>query len=404
MAYMHIVLGVKVSRQVTGKTKKLEYKDKECLNMIVTNLISSVDSILLYSRDTGGLTMECRKNPKGINGYRIVKAVGWLEKEGYIINTISSAFQLYEDQKDMSYMVGTAKFIKEFVNNETIKQSKKARLDAYPVLEFRGIDGDIKYRNTKVNLSYEENMRMMNSNNAKFDVRDEFNTEVDTIYSRKFRESILYNGRMYSVGVMSIENRETKGRLKMLADTKQLAECDYAAMHLMLMADTHGYQLPHGDAYMNMLPDDMKSASNRQVIKLCFTRLVNCDNKAEAMLSFRKPMSETIGHTFKKPSQVMNLIYKSLDTLTQHLYIDRLGLRLANTESNIMADVIQTFVSLGKLVLTVHDSALTFVEDAELLATTMADAYRKHMQVKRVIRITCSKLEDGTLVKQDYSR
>jgi hypothetical protein len=262
----------------------------------------------------------------------------------------------------------------------------------------------MKYRNTEENLAYENAMKLMNYSNSHFDVRDEYGASIDTIYLRNFRIDDTLNGRMYSPGVMGIENKVSKGRLKMVADSKKLIECDYNAMHCMLFADLYGHALPLGDTYMNMLPAGMKTKANRQAIKMCFLRMLNCPSRQSALLSFREPMKDADGHTFRSPSHVIDCIASLLGTLVQHLYTERLGLRLANIESKIMTDVVQCFVALGKVVLPVHDSALVLSEDAELLATTMANTYRRHMQVERVINITCSTFVDGSVVKEDCSR
>lgn len=400
------VLGVKVSLSIRNISKGMEFKDKEALNIVLVNLVDCVDgSILLYSRETGGKTYKWSGNPKGVSNYRIMKAIEWLWLDGLIVNTITSAYQLFNVDKNMSHVAVTNKFVSLVGGDELVPECHKARLEATAVVVFRDDDKkEIKYKNTEQTKLYENQMRLMNLNNSKFDVRDTSNIPVDTLYSRKFNLSDKYNGRMYSLGVMSIENKKSHGRLRLQSDEEKMCEVDYGALHLNLMADLYGFVLPAGDAYMNMLPEGKKTKENRQVVKGCVMRVINCPTRASAIASFRKVLAEVNGHTIVSPSEVMQYVEISLGSLTDHLYSYKLGLVLCNIESFIMTEVVQAFVALGKVLLPVHDSAVCSECDWELLADTMASAYRNRMNTEKIVQLTLNKLVDGVLTKQDCSR
>lgn len=400
-----IVLGIKIDRSVSGKACRLGFKDGVALSIVCMNLLSCVDgeTVLLYSRDTGGLTSEWKDNPKGVSAYRIVKAVDWLEQQEYVVNTRASAYQLYNDGRKLSFITPTQKFIDKFNKPGIQEQAIQAMRNAMPVLVVRVNGVDINWRNTKQMAHYEKAMRMMNDNNSQYIVVNEDDKQIPIEYWRTFLEHLESNGRMYTLSLFNIENKRSKGRLKIKINGMDIVEVDYNAMHLRLLADRHGMSLPAGDAYNGMLHDGLKTGPNRDVLKQCVIRLLNCSSRASAMLAFREPLETVQGHTFKNPSDVMLVIDKGLVKLTEHLYTDKLGMSLTYTESCIMSDVIDMFVALGKPILPVHDSAIVLHQDSELLAQAMGDYYRKHTETSGIVTMTCSRMVDGELVKTDVS-
>lgn len=400
-----IVLGVKIESSVAGKVGRMSFKDSEALSIVCMNALSCVDgnTILLYTRKTGGSTSEWEANPKGVSNYRIVKAVDWLEKEGYVVNTKASAYQLYNDNRNLSFITPTQKFIDKFDKPGIRDVATKAMRDAMPVVLLRKDGENIDYRRTQSIASYEEAMRMMNDNNSQYIVVNEHDKQVPTEYWRVFLESLESNGRMYTLALMSMENRTTKARHKIKIDGMDVVEIDYNAMHLRLLAERHNVTLPPGDAYYAMLPEHQRTAANRSVVKQCAIRILNCSSRKSALLTFREPLKDTVGHSFTGPTEVMEVLEKALGKAVKHLYTDKLGLSLAYTESVIMSDVIAMFVALKKPILPIHDSAIALSADAELLAQAMGDYYRKHTNTEQIVTMTCSRMVDGVLVKTDVS-
>lgn len=405
MSYRELILGIKTEKDTITKTNKIECRDRKTLNVVITNLLCCVEhnDLLLYSRDKERCD-RWKHNPYGLSNYKIMKAIDWLEHNGYVFNTKASRFQLYDDTRQMSYIMATEKFVNDFYTKDLADKANDSSLETMPVVSLRSADGrEVIYRNTKDIQQLESLMRLMNRNNSNFTVTDENGDSVNTLYKRVYKENWNLNGRMYSSGVMSVENRETKGRLKFSIDRKDVAEIDFNCIHIRILADLHNESITKKDVYLAILPDDMHSAANRNVMKGSVNRILNCKSAKAAAGSVEKWMEEIEGHTFKSAGQVTQLVYKFIGNLKQHLFKDRLGLRLANIESNIMSDVVQVFVSLGRPILPVHDSAMVLREDRELLARTMADCYRKHLNVLRTIDLKCSIMVDGEESKTDCS-
>lgn len=401
-----LVVGIKSDRSVSGKASRLGHDDGVAMSIVCMNLLSCVDgeTILLYTRKTGDATYEWKDNPKGVSNYRIVKAIDWLEDNGYLVNTKASAYQLYNDNKNLSFCTPTQLFIDKFSSPGIQEKAVQAMRDAMPVLVYR-VDGvDINYRNTKQMKELEQAMRAMNDSNAQHIVVNEHDIQVPVEYWRTFLDNLETNGRMYTLSLLNIENKVSKGRLKIKIDGMDIVEIDYNAMHLRLLADRHDMSFAAGDIYRAMLQGVMRTEPNRKVLKLSIVRLLNCSSRASAMLTFREALSEVEGHTFKSPSEVMAVIDKGLGGLVNHLYTDKLGLSLTYTESCIMADVVEMFVALKKPILPVHDSAITIAEDAELLAQAMADYYRKHTETTGQVTLSISRMVDGEARKEEVLR
>lgn len=398
-----IVLGIKTDKRVSGKVSKLGYEDTTAMCIVVMNLLACTDNetVLLYSRDKYEPTFEWKDNPKGVSNYRILKAMDWLEVSKYVVNTVASKYQMHNQDRLLSFATPTQLFIDKFDSPGMSKKAIQAMRDAMPVLVMR-IDGvDTNYRNTKHMRELETAMRMMNDSNAQYIIVNEHDRQVPVEYWRTFLDNLESNGRMYTLSLFNIENKVSKGRLKIKIDGMDIVEIDYNAMHLRLLADRHGLSYPPGDVYYGMLEGEMSNKPNRDVLKACVIRLLNCSSRASAMLTFREALEGVQGHQFKSPSEVMHVIDRGLGELVNHLYTDKLGLSLTYTESCIMADVIEMFVALKKPILPVHDSAITISEDADLLAQAMADYYRKHTETTGKVTMTASRMVDGVVHKRE---
>lgn len=405
MSVRDIVKAIKSHRSTVGKVSKIDYTDRECLSVVITNLLRCVDNndMLLYTRRKDRVD-KWVQNPLGISNHRITKAIDWLADNMCVVNTIASTHQLLSDNKQTSYATTTTLFSRDFHTPTLAEKAKESALLNQTVLSIRDVDGcDIAYRQTKLTKCIEEDMRTMNSNNDMFVVLDGEGCVVNTPYSRVFKIDLSYNGRMYCHGVMGIENRDSKSRLKFTIDGEQVVEVDYSSMHLRMFADIYGVDVPSGDLYTWMLPEEMRNKANREVMKGVVNRVFNCPSHASAVASARACMAEVEGHTFQGPLQAVELMYSLLEDRKALLYQHMFGQALTNMESNVMSDVIAVFTMLKRCILTVHDSAIVVRSDRELLAKTMSSSYKKHMNVDKVIEMRYSMWCDGKEVKEDCS-
>ena len=409
--YNILLPSIKVLKIVSNITRTFNYKDKECRNIVISNLLpcGNGDRVLLYSRETGGKTLKYKWNTKGISNYRIIKAIDWLEKEKLIFNIIASKYQLLDDTKRMSMCYPTSDFINIFCTKAGIvEKARDEQIKAHPVVILRNEDKeDMEFKETKEVSDYIAHMQLLNLNNSKFLVLHD-NQKLDTEYKRVFNHgSFTYNGRMYSNNIMNIENRISKNRLRITINGDNVAEVDYSALHLRLLANINDYTLPTEDLYYLMLPEGRKTKENRTVIKLCSVSMLNVSSEKAALLSFRNHLNSVTGHDFTSPSEVLTYIYSILnERIIDSLYKDHIGLKLCNIESRIMSKVCSSFVELELPIFPIHDSALVRQQDYELLACMMADYYKQVMKLPEssIVPMQVSMFIDGLLVKRDVSQ
>ncbi len=403
-----ICMEMKTVKMVISRMKYLAYQDEECLKVVINNLLTCMDGdvILLYSRKTGGTTFQWKYNTKKISNYRIVKAIDWLEKEGYVFNVPASKYQLYIEDKNLSYCYPTSKFINLFyANKDVVKNAKRMHSEAHPVLIVKDENKNlIKYKETNRVKLYIDGMEVMNATNNKHILKDLNGDRVPTEYCRVFNYSSLdINGRMYNQNIMGIENRKSKDRHKLTIDDCPVTECDYSALHIRILAALYNFDLPVDDLYYRMLPEGMKTPENRQVVKLCVNSMLNVNSDRAAMASFRDHMSID-GNTFNGSTKlVLECIYSVIGKLKDYLYEDFLGLRLCNYESIMMTEVVTVFAALQKAIFPIHDSAIVKEMDKELLQFSMSDAFRKVMNYDGIVPMSFTQYKDGVLVKGDCS-
>jgi len=412
-----IAPNIHIDKHIHDKVKNYKYKDKECLRIIISNLIlccNDNNSILLYSRCKGLKLLNRYWNRKDITTHRVIKTIDWMEEQGYVFNNVTSEYQLNSEYKYSSSITPTQKFIDKYCNvkgkkvAQVVKQKRVDHLNAFPVLIMRDKDKqDMELSNTKDVREYIAAMQLMNNSNEKFTVLHK-GVRINTEYKRVFNEgSFKYNGRMYSSNIMSIENRESKDRLKITIDNAPVAEVDYSSLHIRLLNDNHGEYLPATDLYYLMLPDHKKTKENRSLIKMCCVSLLNVSSEKAAMLSFRQHINEIKGHNIESPREILDYIYSCIgEQSRKELYNDHIGLRLCNVESMIMSKVVGSFVELGLPIFPIHDSALVRQQDYELLACMMADYYKQVMKLPEnsIVPMQVSMFVDGLLVKKDVSQ
>lgn len=408
-AYRNIIcMEMKTVKIVSSRMKYLSYRDEECLKVVVNNLLPCMDGdrILLYSRETGGMTFRWKYNSKKISNYRVVKAIDWLEKEGYVFNVIASKYQLYNEDKNLSYCYPTSKFINLFyANKDVVENANRMHSEAYPVLVVKDENKNlINYKETKRVKLYIDGMEVMNATNNKHVLTDLNGDRVPTEYCRVFNYSSLdINGRMYNQNIMGIENRKSKDRHKLMIDGSPVVEVDFSALHIRILAALYNFSLPPDDLYYAMLTDTMKTPENRQVLKLCVNSMLNVNSDRAAMASFRDHMSIE-GNTFNGSTRlVLDYIYSVIEKLKDYLYEDFLGLQLCNYESMMMTEVVTVFAALQKAIFPIHDSAIVKEMDKELLQFAMSDAFKRVMGYNGVVPMSFTQYKDGVLVKGDCS-
>ncbi|WP_373033391.1 hypothetical protein [Sulfurovum sp.] len=384
---------IKVRKVVSNKVRWYSFTDTESVGCIIYNLLACIrkGSVLLYSRNknyTSGVSK------KGMTPYRIIKAVDFLEKEGYIINHKGKASMVVENRR-MSWVEPTDRFLSEWQVSEIYMQAELDYLDQCEVIELRDTNKNtIPYRNSEHISRMAEVVRSLNKMNEVCVVKDGNDKLLSNIYCRIFNESFDYGGRFYRADVLAIKNKDDNARLDITMDGSSVCEVDYSNLHFRIAAaleDLDSEDIPL-DVYSGIL-DDETNKVDRGIVKLAVNMMFNCYNDEKAQGAIQKeinllPKEEKSKYTLGNAKSVMALIYRAYPTFS-HLFCEEssFGRILQNADSHLASDILEVMLENGIPCLPVHDSFVVKMEHMDLLCDTMGDCFRKRFETNGVVPV-----------------
>lgn len=384
---------IKVRKVVSNRVRWYEFTDTESVGCIIYNLLACLrkGSVLLYSRNknyTSGVSK------KGMTPYRIIKAVDFLEKEGYIINHKGKASMVVENRR-MSWIEPADKFLSEWQVSEIYMQAELDYLDQCEVIELRDTNKNtIPYRNSEHINRMAEVVRSLNKMNEVCVVKDGNDKLLSNIYCRIFNESFDYGGRFYRADVLAIKNKDDNARLDITMDGSSVCEVDYSNLHFRIAAaleDLDSEDIPL-DVYSGILDDETNKA-DRSIVKLAVNMMFNCYNDEKAQGAIQKeinllPKEERGKYTLGNAKSVMALIYRAYPTFS-HLFCEEssFGRILQNADSHLASDILEVMLENGIPCLPVHDSFVVKMEHMDLLCDTMGDCFRKRFETSGVVPV-----------------
>jgi hypothetical protein len=356
----------------------------------------------VYSRDRYKKTDKSKKN---ITTHRVIKAVDFLEKEGYIVNHIGKA-HVEEELRQVSYITPTQAFIDQFCDDvEAVILAEEYYMLAFDTVEVRDDDKNpIILRNTSLVQSIRDTVAKLNRVNNKHKIADGNGENLNNFYCRIFNTDLEHGGRFYKSDVLHMKNKIEKARLDIKIDGEEVVEIDFANLHFRIAAALEGidmYDFPR-DVYSEML-DDRDNMANRLIVKLAVNILFNAkdDKGAQSAIQqeinkLRDPLKSQ--YSLGKAKYVIDMICAEYPQF-EHLFCnnDSYGLRLQNIDSWIAHDVLSEFIKLDKPILPVHDSFIVKREDVTLLGYTMADCFRARLSVDCPVRLTENWKDDGVV-------
>ena len=384
---------IKVRKVVSNKVRWYDYGDTESIGCIIYNLLACLrkGSVLIYSRNKNYTSGTSKK---GMTPYRIIKAVDFLEKEGYIVNHKGKASVVVENRR-MSWIEPTAKFLDEWEVTEIYMQAELDYLDQCEVIELRDTNKNtIPYRNSEHINRMAEVVRNLNKMNETCVVRDGKGNLLSNIYCRIFNESFEYGGRFYRADVLAIKNKDDDARLDITIDGSSVCEVDFSNLHFRIAAaleDLDSEDIPL-DVYSGIL-DDETNKVDRGIVKLAVNMMFNCYNEEKARGAIQKEINllskeDKELYTLGNAKSVMALIYRAYPSFT-HLFCEEssFGRVLQNADSHLASDILEVMVSKGIPCLPVHDSFIVKEEYMDFLCDTMGDCFRKRFSVDGVVPV-----------------
>ena len=131
---------ITIPQHVRNKLRKFRYKDNVVLGVIVTNLLAGIrhKNAIVYSRNK---SVDSITSKRKISVRNLIKAVDFLEQQGYITNLIGKGSSIPEN-RTISTILPTEKFMNEFPDLSEIEMDEveRAYLTAIESLILRNKD------------------------------------------------------------------------------------------------------------------------------------------------------------------------------------------------------------------------------------------------------------------------
>lgn len=389
-----LVYGVKVCKTVSGVTRHWRCEDKECVNVVVVNLISCIrkSNVLVYVRNKNNIAKD--NNRKKITPRRVIRCVNFLEKEGLIVNTIGSSSRL-RDFRSASYMKPTQKFINMFNLEDIQMRTESEYLKQTPVLELRDEDKNpMSFRYNDEIQKMDDVVRELNNLNETAVIRDKDGTLLTNIYCRIFNESFDKGGRWYRADVLGIKNKDDNARLDITINGESVVEIDYANLHFRIAAvleDLDNMEIPV-DVYSKVIDDD-ENKVERNIVKLAVNIMFNSNSHISAQRAIQSEINRLSDHdkaqfTLGSAKVVMARIFKHYPSF-EYLFCngDDFGMTLQNFDSNIASMVIEFMLERDIPTLVVHDSFIVPYSHMETLIRAMGEAFRRVLGTDHIIPV-----------------
>lgn len=394
---------IKVRKVVSNRIRWYGYKDTEALGCVIYNLLACIrkGSVLVYTRNTSYVSGVSKK---GITPHRVIKAVDFLEREGYIINHKGKSSRII-DQRSISWIAPTPKFLEEWGACETYMQAELDYLDQCEVIELRDENKNtIPYKNNEHTKRMADVVRRLNSLNESCKVVDRDGEILTNIYCRIFNESFEYGGRFYRADVLAIKNKDNDARLDILMDGESVVEVDYSNLHFRIasaLEDLDSEDIPL-DVYSGILEDEGNKV-DRGIVKLAVNMMFNCYDKASAQKAIQKAINVMSAeakqvYTLGNAKSVMALIYDAYPSFS-HLFCEEssFGRVLQNADSHLASDILEVMLDNNITCLPVHDSFIVKMKDLDILCKTMGNCFRKRFGVDTLVPVGVKWKENGVV-------
>lgn len=389
-----LVYGVKVCKRVSGVTRHWLCEDKECVNVVVVNLISCIrkGNVLVYVRNKNNTSIW--NNRKNITPRRVMRCVDFLEKEGFIENTIGASSR-HRDFRSASYITPTQKFTDMFISEDVQMRTESEYLKQTPVLELRDENKNpMSFRYNEEIQRMDDVVRELNNLNETAVIRDKDGDLLTNIYCRIFNESFDKGGRWYRADVLGIKNKDDNARLDITINGESVVEIDYANLHFRIAAvleDLDNMEIPV-DVYSKVIDDDSNKVE-RNIVKLAVNIMFNSNSHISAQRAIQSEINrlsllEKEQFTLGSAKVVMARIFKHYPSF-EYLFCndDDFGMTLQNFDSNIASMVIEFMLERDIPTLVVHDSFIVPYSQMETLIRAMGEAFRRVLGTDHIIPV-----------------
>lgn len=404
-------LNIHIQPKVRDITKRWTLRNRLATHVVVMNLIACTQKKqrLFYSRQQNA-RVKNQYNERELNNNDIMLAVAELEELGYVRNYIADRQYGVAEDKVPSWITATPLFEEKFCKTqEQVAQAEDFHLAANPNIELRDSNKKpIDFVTTAEIAEADRVVAALNKMNKQHTFLNHEGENVVNIYGRVFNENFGLGGRYYKAGVLAIKNKTTKDRLRMTIDGEAVYEVDLDCLHINILADELGIKSSYeGDIYYKVLEPGQCNLTNRRLVKYGVNICLNARNVQSAAGAIQDFMDESPEGTycFADGFTVIRAIKAKLPHFKK-AFCNKMssGRRLQNIDSWIAHNVLAEFVAAQRPILVIHDSFIVQRRDVDMLVDAMSRAYKKVVQVDRVVSMKLNWVEDGVVQEADCSR
>lgn len=378
---------------VDAMCKVLEYqtsKARKHMKVVLLNLYRSyiTDSAMWvgYSRNSSAYQIHRRYNPQAIKYDVLTNVVEKLLQQDYIEHKKGFNDRV-SGRGFQSRMRATVKLM-EHLSSFGVKSYMIRRHDMEELIIFKNQDKEIiPYKDSRRTETMRTLMKRYNELLARtyIDVDDEAETlgkEYDIDLSRKLVKRIFNNsdwkqgGRFYNAWWMGCPKLL---RRHIIIDRHPAIEYDYSGIHIHLLYAREGinYAAKGEDAYT------IPGFQDRTLNKLLLLIAINAGNLTKCKQALRDKIRDDPG-SFKNPEVDIDALieaFKAKHAPISKYFFSGIGINLQHLDSLITDRIVRTFTNKGLPLLTIHDSFICRNLDAELLKSSMIEAYKYHVKL-----------------------
>ncbi len=170
-----------------------------------------------------------------------------------------------------------------------------------------------------------------------------------------YKNNPVYSGRVYT----RFQNMPKEMRAQMRIDGRDTVELDYKSNHLMMLIAMLEQPLP-ADPYLEIAS---RSGSSRDQVKAFITASLGADSEVKAFNSLKSK---------KFNKELFNRIKMATTSLYEGLPLFKgVGVMLQSLEGQIALEIMDAGANEGVVVLPVHDSFITTVDNEQWLSNQM---------------------------------
>jgi hypothetical protein len=406
-----LMFNVEINETIRLKTKRWKTRSRQAVHVVIMNVLScaSKNQRLYYQRQKNKRTDD--RYSRKLNNRDVCLAIDDLVERGLLFNYVADRqYQQYDDDKESSWVSPTKLFYDTFCSvPSVVEEAEIGYVAAFITLELRDKKKvRIDYPDDSVTREAERVVSGLNKLNSLHLYIGYDGLPMINLYSRIFNETIDKGGRWFRAAILRIKNKKTQDRLRTTIDGESVVECDLDCLHIAMLADMLGVSKYHNkDIYYHVLDKQHYNTANRRLVKLGINICLNATSEYKAKNAIQDLIDEEAKgfYCYTTSQEVVDAIYEALPEF-RHSFCQKgsTGLTLQNKDSWVAHYVIDEFLKIQQPILVIHDSFIVQRKNADKLVDAMCSAYKRVMQVDRVVRMKMSWLEGETLQTVDCSK